>query len=58
VVPAGGDSLRKHLDRAATPALLHQQVTSDAHRAARLIDGGLRAFSAPADQPPANPEVG
>jgi AcrR family transcriptional regulator len=42
------DSLRRHLDRAATPALLHELVTADVHRAARLIDTGLRTFAAPA----------
>jgi hypothetical protein len=42
------DSLRRHLDRAATPALLHEQVTADVRRAARLIDTGLRAFAGPA----------
>jgi AcrR family transcriptional regulator len=42
------DSLRKHLDRAATPAMLHERVTADVRRAARLIDTGLRAFAAPA----------
>jgi AcrR family transcriptional regulator len=42
------DSLRRHLDRAATPALLHEHVTADVRRAARLIDTGLRAFAAPA----------
>ena len=41
------DSLRMHLDRAATPTLLHERVTADVHRAARLIDTGLRAFAAP-----------
>jgi AcrR family transcriptional regulator len=41
------DSLRRHLDRAATPALLHEQVTADVRRAARLIDTGLRTFAAP-----------
>jgi hypothetical protein len=35
-----------HLDSAATPALLHEQVTADVRRAARLIDTGLRAFAA------------
>ena len=39
-------SLRRHLDRAATPALLHEQVTADVRRAARLIDTGLRTFAA------------
>jgi AcrR family transcriptional regulator len=42
------DSLRRHLDRAATPALLHERVTADVRRAARLIDTGLRGFAAPA----------
>jgi AcrR family transcriptional regulator len=42
------DSLRRHLDRAATPALLHELVTADVRRAARLLDTGLRAFAAPA----------
>jgi len=42
------DSLRRHLDRAATPALLHDSVTADVRRAARLIDTGLRAFATPA----------
>jgi hypothetical protein len=42
------DSLRRHLDRAATPALLHQQVTADVHRAGRLIDTGLRTYTVPA----------
>jgi AcrR family transcriptional regulator len=41
------DSLRRHLDHAATTALLHEQVTADVRRAARLIDTGLRAFAAP-----------
>jgi AcrR family transcriptional regulator len=45
------DSLRRHLDRAATPALLHEQVTADVRRAARLIDAGLRTFAAPRDRP-------
>jgi len=40
------DSLRRHLDRAATPALLHEQVTADVRRAARLIDAGLGTFAA------------
>jgi AcrR family transcriptional regulator len=42
------DSLRRHLDRAATPALLHERVTADVRRAARLIDTGLREFATPA----------
>ncbi len=40
------DSVRRHLDRAATPALLHERVTADVQRAARLIDTGLRTFAA------------
>jgi len=40
-----GDSLRRHLDRAATPALLHEQVTADVRRAGRLIDTGLQGFA-------------
>ena len=39
-----GDSLRRHLDHAAAPALLRERVTADVRRAARLIDTGLRAF--------------
>jgi len=42
------DSLRRHLDRAATTARLHQRVTADVRRAARLIDTGLQAFATPA----------
>jgi AcrR family transcriptional regulator len=41
------DSLRRHLDSAATPALLRERVTADVRRAARLIDTGLRTFPAP-----------
>jgi AcrR family transcriptional regulator len=47
------DSLRRHLDHAATPALLHEQVTADVCRAARLIDTGLHAFATPHDRPQA-----
>jgi AcrR family transcriptional regulator len=42
------DSLRRHLDRAPTPARLHELVTADVRRAAGLIDAGLRTFAAPA----------
>jgi AcrR family transcriptional regulator len=38
------DSLRRHLEHPATPAELRQRVTADVHRAARLIDTGLRTF--------------
>jgi AcrR family transcriptional regulator len=51
------DSLRRHLDRAATPALLHEQVTADVRRAARLIDTGLRTFAAPRHRPQARPAL-
>jgi len=37
------ESLRKHLD--APPARLHDLVTADVRRAARLIDSGLRSFA-------------
>ena len=40
------DSLRRHLDSAATPALLREQVTADVRRAASLIDSGLGTFAA------------
>jgi AcrR family transcriptional regulator len=46
------DSLRRHLDSAATPTLLHERITADVRRAAHLIDTGLRAFAAPRDRPP------
>ena len=42
------DSLRRHLDRAATPASLHEQVTADVSSAALLLDRGLRTYAAPA----------
>ena len=41
-------SLLAVLDRTATPELLHERVTADVRRAARLIDTGLRAFGPPA----------
>jgi AcrR family transcriptional regulator len=43
--PVQGNSLRRHLDFAATPARLRDLVTADVRRAARLIDTGLRAFA-------------
>ena len=46
------DSLRRHLDRAAAPTLLHERVTADVRRAAQLIDTGLRTFADPRDRPP------
>jgi hypothetical protein len=37
------ESLRKHLNGA--PGRVHQMVTADVRRAARLIDDGLRSFA-------------
>jgi AcrR family transcriptional regulator len=37
-------SLRTHLNGGHSPARLHELVTSDVRRAARLIDTGLRGF--------------
>jgi AcrR family transcriptional regulator len=42
------DSLRQHLDGNPVPARIHELVTADVRRAARLIDTGLRSFAAPA----------
>jgi AcrR family transcriptional regulator len=39
------DSLRRHLEQAATSARLHELITADVRRAAQLIDNGLRAFA-------------
>ena len=39
-------SLSKYLDGTCTPAQVHQAVTADVHRAARLIDTGLNSFAA------------
>jgi AcrR family transcriptional regulator len=39
-------SLRKHLDGACAPAQVHDLVTSDVRRAARLLDTGLCSFAA------------
>jgi AcrR family transcriptional regulator len=38
------ESLRKHLD--GTPSQVHEMVTADVRRAARLIDAGLNSFPA------------
>ncbi|HEY0936335.1 MAG TPA: hypothetical protein VGD91_21685, partial [Trebonia sp.] len=38
------DSLRKHLDREGPAGGLPERVTADVHRAARLIENGLRAL--------------
>jgi AcrR family transcriptional regulator len=40
------DSLRKHLDHAATPARLHELVTADVRRAARIVEAGLQVLPA------------
>jgi AcrR family transcriptional regulator len=40
------NSLRKHLDGARAPARVHELVTSDVRRAARLLDAGLCSFAA------------
>ena len=45
------DSLREQLDGTCTPAQIHELVTADVRRAARLIDTGLRSFATP--PPPA-----
>ena len=39
-------SLSKYLDGTRTPAQVHQAVTADVRRAARLIDTGLNSFAA------------
>ncbi len=44
------DSLRHHLRGSPAPAHVHELVTADVRRAARLIDTGLRSF-APAPAP-------
>jgi AcrR family transcriptional regulator len=41
------DSLRKHLDGGYPPARLHEMVTTDVRRAARLIEAGLGTFGRP-----------
>jgi AcrR family transcriptional regulator len=40
------DSLRRHLDQAATPARLHELVTADVRRAARIVETGLQVLPA------------
>jgi AcrR family transcriptional regulator len=40
------ESLRKHLDGGHDPVKLHQMVTAEVRRAARLIDTGLGSFPA------------
>lgn len=43
--PIQFQSLRKHLGATGTPEQIHQAVTADVERAARLIDSGLRSFA-------------
>ena len=38
-------SLSKYLDGTRTPAQVHQAVSADVRRAARLIETGLRSFT-------------
>ena len=45
------DSLRKHLHGSPAPARVHELVTADVRRAARLIDTGLRSFACGSFQP-------
>ena len=55
------DSLRKHLPGSPAPARVHELVTADVRRAARLIDTGLRSFAASRpdrDAPQLTPAVG
>jgi hypothetical protein len=49
------ESLRQHLDGSTAPARIHELVSADVRRAARLIDTGLRSFAL---APPANPNHG
>jgi MftR C-terminal domain len=42
------DSLRRHLARSPMAAQVREGVAADVHRAARLIDDGLRSFATPA----------
>jgi len=49
-------ALRKHLASDRTPAQLHEAVSAEVHRAARLIDTGLRSFAqVPATAPNKEP---
>jgi AcrR family transcriptional regulator len=55
------DSLRKHLHGSPAPAQVHELVTADVRRAARLIDTGLRSFAPfrrDRDAPQFTPAVG
>ena len=50
------ESLRKHLHGARAPAQVHELVTADVRRAARLLDTGLRSLATPA--PSVGPQPG
>lgn len=43
--PVQFQALRKHLHRAQTPEELHDEVSADVQRAARLIDAGLNSLA-------------
>ena len=47
------ESLRQHLGGSTTPAQIHELVSADVRRAARLIDAGLRSFALALPEPPA-----
>jgi hypothetical protein len=47
------ESLRQHLDGSTAPARIHELVSADVGRAARLIDTGLHSFAL---APPADPK--
>ena len=42
--PIQADSLRSHLDAGIAPAHIHELVSADVRRAARLVEAGLRSF--------------
>jgi hypothetical protein len=39
--------MRRHLEGARTPAQVHEAVTADVRRAARLIDTGMASWAGP-----------
>jgi AcrR family transcriptional regulator len=51
-------SLRRHLATTHRPAEIHDLVTADVHRAARLIESGLGSVEALARRAPASPARG
>jgi hypothetical protein len=48
-------ALSKYLDGTRTPAQVHQAVTAEVHRAARLIDAGLNSFAGSRPSTPCRP---